>query len=42
MGSATKESTLRRHVRARQSDERLDIVGIGSEREVEKLRARPT
>jgi hypothetical protein len=35
-GIRHKGKYARRHVRARQSDERLDIVGIGGERAIEK------
>ena len=36
VGSVTKEMYARDHVRARRSDERVDIVGIGGERAIEK------
>ena len=36
MGSVTKQKCAREHVRARRSNERVDIVGIGGERAIEK------
>ena len=36
MGSATNETCARDRVRARRSNERVDIVGIGGKRAIEK------